>query len=225
MTNTRVIKQVKCPVLCWFFKCFISNITEKLNPAELGFEDDTLQTPQNIWQNVEFATSHIHPHSLPCSERKGKEKAIYFMLLRNQWCNKISLSPYSLVFLWEFCSPAHIIHPSLQRLPVPFSWDSSSRCMPEAEDMTWGIIRCQDITWGIVRCLCRDPSPAKMHLSTSFKREEAREIILPSEQPLNGEVSIRAGRQKQTANDAATSAAGKFNERPASLTPHLLKKA
>lgn len=153
------------------------------------------------------------PMFITFSRKKGGKKAIYFILLRNQWCKKISLPPHPCFPVGILSSCSHYPHMSAETDLSPSSWDSSSRCMPKAED----------ITWGIVRYLCRDPSPAKMYLSTSFKQEVTREIIHPStkaKQPLNGDVQshlnecqfIRAGRQKQPANHVATSAAGKKDQ-------------
>lgn len=62
--------------------------------------------------------SYVHTF-ITFSRKKGL-KAMHFILLRKQWCKKISLFPHTLVFLWEFCPHAHIIHSSLQRQPVPF---------------------------------------------------------------------------------------------------------
>lgn len=61
---------------------------------------------------------------------------------------------HSLVFLWTFCHHTHITHTSPwrgQRQPVPFPFpqDSSSRCMPKAEDNPWKIVR---YLWRSITC-------------------------------------------------------------------------
>lgn len=101
-------KQVRCPVSCWFFKCFISNITEILNPAELGFEDEKLQMPQNTWQKCGICCQLYIPMFITFSSKKGGKKASSFW--ENSGVRK-SLSPtHTLVSLWAFCHHAHIVH-------------------------------------------------------------------------------------------------------------------
>lgn len=116
------------------------------------------------------------PTFIMLSRKKKKKTRLYTSSFWEISDVRKTISPHSLVFLWAFCHCAHITRTNLrrgQRQPVPFPRDSGSRCTPEAEDNTWKT----------VRYLCGDPSPAKMHLSTSFRQEETKRSSTPPKKP------------------------------------------
>lgn len=116
MTNTRVVKQVRCPVSCWFFKCFIKH-HRNAEPCRTGIWGWQIANASKYLTKCGICCQPYIPMFITFSRKKGRKKAIYFTLLTNQWCKKISLPP-TLVFLSEFFPHAHIIPTSLQRQPV-----------------------------------------------------------------------------------------------------------
>jgi len=73
-----------------------------------------------------------------------------------------------------FTLPAQVCGEARDSLS-PSPGTAAQRCTPEAEDNTWKM----------VRYLHGDPSPAKIHLSISFRQEETKRSPTPP-QKLNG---------------------------------------
>lgn len=161
------VKQVRCPVLCWFFKCFVSNITGMLNPAELAFENDKIANASKYLTKCGISHQPYIPMFITLSRKKGGEKGyILHPFEKSVMEENPSLPPHPCFPVGILSSCSHYPHKCADTA-CPLSWDSRSRCMPEAEDNAWAT----------ARYLCKDPSsPAKMHLRTSFKQEETKDL-------------------------------------------------